>query len=499
MGPKEQLMEDEIVIAMRDIRKTFGPTQALRGVDLTIRRGEVHALLGRNGAGKSTLVSALSGFVPSDSGTITLGNMTIETGQGEYAARIREHVAHVQQTPRLFNYLTVAENLFIQNEDVQNRWGLIRYGEMLRRARGLIAAWRIPIDPQAIVATLSAESRQLLEIVKALARGVPIIILDEPTAALSNAEKEILYSHVNSLKDRGVSFVYISHHLEEVFEVADVVTILRDGQVVLAGEPVKNLDTGKIANLMVGSSVQRSSRVDHRQDDAGMALTVSDIKLHDETDPSISFSVSPGEILALAGPVGAGKEDLAMIIAGQKKPFSGDLVFPVGQERPGYVPSDRHQDGYVGILSIRENIALGGLDVLTTSLGFVDHNAENQRVDDLMKSTDVIASSSSQAAMHLSGGNQQKVVFARALCHNPSVLVALSPTRGVDVGAKEQLYKLLRDLAQKGLGVVVVSDEHEEIDQIANRVLIIHDNGIVATLKDAYSIEDLVLKMEGVT
>jgi len=280
-----------------------------------------------------------------------------------------------------------------------------------------------------------------------------------------------------------------------------VVTILRDGNVVLSREATEKLDIARIANLMVGEEVVRSTRKDTAHKEAKPVLQVTDLQIDSTNDPKISFDVKPGEIIALGGPVGSGKEDLGMIIAGHMKPRSGSVVTDGGGARmlPGYVPSDRHQDGYVGILSIRENITLGGLDVLTNSFGFVDGKREAERVTELMKSTDVIASSSAQAAMHLSGGNQQKVVFARALCRNPNVLVALSPTRGVDVGAKEQLYELLRSLAAKGLGVIVVSDEHEEIDQIANRVLIIYENGVAATLEGDYSIEDLVIKMEGVT
>jgi len=491
-------MSEKYVVEMKDVHKTFGPTRALKGVDLSVKKGEVHALLGRNGAGKSTLVSALSGFTPSDKGLIKVGDLEIQTGHGEYAAKLREKVAHVQQTPRLFDLLTVAENLFIGNEDVQNKFGFIDQKEIVRRAKELLDDWTIPIDVEAMTGNLSAESRQLLEIVKALARGVPIIILDEPTAALSNAEKEILYSHVKKLKEKDISFIYISHHLDEVFEVADVVTILRDGQVVLEREPVEKLDIARIANLMVGEDVVRSTRINYAQGAKASVLRVKDVQIESEEDVPISFEVKPGEIVALGGPVGSGKEDLGMIIAGQKNPFAGSVVTD-DNTIPGYVPTDRHQSGYVGILSIRENITLGGLDVLTNSLGFVDGQQEESRISDLMKATDVIASSSAQAVAQLSGGNQQKVVFARALCRSPNVLVALSPTRGVDVGAKEQLYELLRKLAAQGIGVIVVSDEHEEIDQIANRVLIVFENHIVANLEDDYRIEDLVLKMEGVT
>jgi ABC-type sugar transport system ATPase subunit len=251
---------------------------------------------------------------------------------------------------------------------------------------------------------------------------------------------------------------------------------------------------------MVGEELVRSTRVDHTVSGTESVLRVEDVQINSRDDPKISFDIRPGEIIALGGPVGSGKEDLGMILAGHKKPHAG-IVKTSGQKKvlTGYVPSDRHQDGYVGILSIRENIALGGLDVLTDRLGFMKAKDETKRIAELMESADVIASSSEQAAMHLSGGNQQKVVFARALCRAPEVLIALSPTRGVDVRAKEQLYDLLRSLAARGIGIVVVSDEHEEIDQIANRVLIIYENAIVATLKDDYSIEDLVMKMEGVT
>jgi len=491
-------MSKNTVVEMRDIHKTFGPTRALKGVDLTVEQGEVHALLGRNGAGKSTLVSALSGFIPSDKGTIKVGDLEIVTGRGEYAAQLREKVAHVQQTPRLFDLLTVAENLFTGNTGVQNRFGFINHDEVVRRAKSLISDWKIPIEAEALAGTLSAESRQLLEIVKALARGVPIIILDEPTAALSNAEKEILYSHVKKLKEKQVSFIYISHHLEEVFEVADVVTILRDGEVVLSREPVEKLDIARIANLMVGEDVIRSSRVNHARDDQEPVLHVRGVQIESADDSPIDFDVKAGEIVAFGGPVGSGKEELGMIIAGQKEPHAGSVATN-DDTMPGYVPTDRHQSGYVGILSIRENITLGGLDVLTNPMGFVKGDRERSRIDELIKATDVIASSPSQAVAQLSGGNQQKVVFARALCRSPNVVVALSPTRGVDVGAKEQLYELLRKLAQQGIGVVVVSDEHEEIDQIANRVLIVFENRIVATLEGEYRIEDLVLKMEGVT
>jgi ABC-type sugar transport system ATPase subunit len=486
------------IVEMRNIAKTFGSTRALRGVDFTVMSGEVHALLGRNGAGKSTLVSALSGFTPADTGTIRIADTTIEANGQNYAAAIRGVMAHVQQTPRLFDLLTVSENLFVENASVRNKFGFVSHKAMLARTTELLTEWNLDIDPGALAGELGAGSRQLLEIMKALSRGVPVMILDEPTAALSNAEKRILFEHVKTLKARGVSFVYISHHLDEVFEVADTVTILRDGQVVKAREPVGNLDVETIANLMMGEKTSRSSREDHTKHHGNVLLDAKDIELKGFPESKIDIQVSPGEIVALAGPVGSGKEELALVLAGQTAAISGKITstranFP----DIGFVPNDRHASGYVGILGIRENVAIGGLDRLSNAFGFISQR-EDSHVRRLVEQTNVIASSLDKPVSQLSGGNQQKVVFARSLCRDPDVIVALSPTRGVDVGAKEQLYALLRKLASEGRGVVVVSDEEDEIEQLANRVVIVFEGKIVDQLVGDYSMKDLILHMEGV-
>jgi ABC-type sugar transport system ATPase subunit len=490
---------NQTIVEMRGVTKTFGSTRALRGVDFTVERGEVHALLGRNGAGKSTLVSALSGFTPADTGEIRIGQTAFSADGQAYAARIRNDIAHVQQTPRLFNLLTVAENLFIESPDVRNRFGMVSHRRMQVRAAGLLSDWNVGIAPGSLAGELDAGTRQLLEIIKALSRGVPVMILDEPTAALSNAEKRILFQHVKRLKSSGVSFVYISHHLDEVFEVADTVTILRDGQVVTAHEPVANLDPRKIANLMMGEETGRSLREDYTQTAAPALLAARKVRLSARSEETVDFEVRAGEIVALAGPVGSGKEDLAMMLAGQMAPLSGEIHSPRGKlPTIGLVPTDRHASGYVGILGVRENIAAGGLDVLSGPFGFINGGKEADHVGSLARQTRVISSSLEQAVSQLSGGNQQKVVFARALCRSPEVVVAMSPTRGVDVGAKEQLYALLRDLARKGMGIIVVSDEEDEIEQLANRVVIVFEEKIVGELVGDYDMKDLILHMEGV-
>ena len=488
------------IVEMRDITKTFGSTRALRGVGLTVMPGEIHALLGRNGAGKSTFVSALSGYTPGDSGYLRIADVEINVDGSNYAPRIRDAIAHVQQTPQLFPMLSVAENLFLENDDVRGSFGTISMRKMNAKAQELLDEWGIQLRPQAIVGEFDAGTRQLLEIMKALSRGVPVIILDEPTAALSNAEKRVLFGQVKRLKAAGVSFVYISHHLDEIFEVADTVTVLRDGLVVASRAPVDGLDVATLANVMMGEKTVRSVREDHTKPEAQPLLQAVDVRISARSTKSINVDVRPGEIVALAGPVGAGKEDLAMILAGQQDPFSGKVTAPQ-RDMPiiGFVPTDRHQSGYVGMLSVRENVSIGGLDVMSNRLGLLDRRKETAFVERLTTKTNVIASSLDQAVSQLSGGNQQKVVFARALCRDPQVFIAMSPTRGGDVGAKEQLYALLRDLASKGLGVIVVSDEEDEIDQLANRVVIVFEGHVVDELVGSYRMEDLILRMEGVT
>jgi ABC-type sugar transport system ATPase subunit len=363
----------------------------------------------------------------------------------------------------------------------------------------VLQKWNIDIRAESLAGELSAGTRQLLEIMKALSRGVPVIILDEPTAALSNAEKRMLFEQVKALKALGISFIYISHHLDEVFEVADTVTILRDGLVVREREKVGNLTVELIADLMMGEKTARSVRVDHTQADAPHLLRATGVGLYPVAGDGVDFQIQPGEIVALAGPVGGGKEALAMMLAGQLTPYKGKISGST-ETLPtiGLVPTDRHASGYVGMLGVRENVAIGGLELLSGRFGFINLDKEAAHVGGLARQTNVIASSLEQAVSQLSGGNQQKVVFARALCQNPQVIVALSPTRGVDVGAKEQLYALLRDLASKGLGVIVVSDEEDEIAQLANRVVIVFEGKITGELRGDYTMKDLILHMEGV-
>ena len=487
------------IVEMRNIAKTFGSTRALLGVDFTVMHGEVHALLGRNGAGKSTLVSTMSGFTPADTGTIRIAETEVEANGQSYAASIRNVIAHVQQTPQLFNLLTVAENLFLESPSVQKGYGIVSHRRMLAQTTGLLDKWNMDIRPNSLAGELGAGTRQILEIMKALNRGVPVMILDEPTAALSHAEKRMLFEQVKILKAAGVSFIYISHHLDEIFEVADTVTILKDGQVVKAREPVNGLDVDTIADLMMGEKTIRSIREDHTNYQEPALLQAKDIRIDQFAENDIDFQVRPGEIVALAGPVGGGKEELAMILAGQQKPASGEITSPRGAfPTIGLVPTDRHASGYVGILGVRENVTIGGLDVLSGKFGFINTEKEAKHVGRLAQQTNVIASSLDQAVSQLSGGNQQKVVFARALCRDPEIIVALSPTRGVDVGAKEQLYALLRGLASKGLGVIVVSDEEDEIVQLANRVVIVFEERIMDELVGEYTMKDLILRMEGV-
>lgn len=264
-------------------------------------------------------------------------------------------------------------------------------------------------------------------------------------------------------------------------------------------EQVKNLNVDIIAELMMSEKTVRSTREDHTKYDVAPLSKAEGIRLTEKSEHDVNFDIRPGEIVALAGPVGSGKEDLAMILAKQQEPVAGTISSPMDKfPKIGFVPTDRHSSGYIGLLGVRENVTICGLEILSGNTGFINRHLEVEHVSALAKQTNVISSSLEQAVSQLSGGDQQKVVFARSLCRSPDIVVAMSPTRGVDVGAKEQLYALLRDLAKKGLGVVV-SGEEDEIEQLANRVVIVFKERIVDELVGDYSMKYLILHMEGVT
>jgi simple sugar transport system ATP-binding protein len=497
------------VVEAQGVSKRFGATHALDRASLAIHEGEAHALVGRNGAGKSTLVSVLTGLERPDEGEVCFaGQPAPKAGDRD---GWRRRVACVYQKSTLLPDLTVAENLFM-NAHPRGRLGLISWRTLRARAEQALAEWDIDVDPGVQAWRLRVEERQQVEIARALASGSRFLILDEPTARLEGPAIRRLFEHVEGLRDAGVSILYISHHLEEIYEICNTVTVLRDGRVVHAGA-VDELPKRALVAAMVGhdgdadaaSAEERSHRRANGNGklDGQEALRVEGLSV-DGWCADVSFAVRPGELVGLAGLAGSGKAQVAEAIAGLRTPSAGNVIVagkpvPAGNVRTaiehgiGYVPQDRHAEGLAPNLSIEENVTLSLLHRLAR-FGFVPARARRQLAERVMGSLEVVASGPAQQVSELSGGNQQKVVVGRALLTEPRVLVVVSPTAGVDVASKEALFRTLTSAPE--LGLLVVSDELDELSH-CDRVLVMFDGRVTEEFRTWHE-RELVAAIEGV-
>jgi simple sugar transport system ATP-binding protein len=486
------------------VSKRFGATEALRGVSLAVANRESRALVGRNGAGKSTLVSLLTGLNRPDSGEIRFDGAPAP----DVAARAqwRERAACVYQHSMVIPSLTVGENLFL-NAHPGTRRGLVSWRALAAEGRRLLDEWRIDVDVDAPASGLSVGQRQLVEIARALRLGSRFIILDEPTARLDASEVARLFEHVQRLRAGGVAFLYISHHLEEIHEVCDTVTVLRDGAVVMT-DAVANVTQDEIVDAMVGPSAAASmmgprSTLRARQTEQPL-LQVRDLTIEGWCD-DVSFEVLPAEFVGLAGLAGCGKAQVADAIAGLIAPDRGEVLVgdrPVPPGRVdraidygiGLVPGDRHARGLCANLSTEENLTLSVLDRLGR-FGLVDPSRRTDRAERLIADLDIVASSPRQPIAELSGGNQQKAVLGRALASEPRVLVLVSPTAGVDVESRRRLLEAIQRAGD--LAVVVVSDDLDEL-AICDRVIVMFGGKVTKQLAQPLDDNELVAAMEGV-
>jgi len=468
-----------------EVSKAFGGTQALDGVSLAIAAGSVHALVGENGAGKSTLAKIITGVFPMDQGQLLLRGTPVSFGSPRDA--LEHGVAVVAQELALVPQLTVAENVFLGVEP--RRAGFVRDRELGARFRRLTASsgFDLPADTQA--GSLPLASQQQVEILRALARNAELIVLDEPTAALSGRESEQLHEIVRSLARAGRTVVLVSHFLREVLELSDTVSILRDGRLVRTSRSREETEASLISG-MLGRSFSRTFPSKQLPDaKAAVSLDVRNVSAPGVHD--VSLQVRSGEILGLAGLVGAGRTELARAVYGAVPVTSGTVVVgqrsvsggPAASIRGGVamIPESRKEEGLVARRSVRENVSLASLS-LVQRFGFVRRREESSVVGEALALVDVRAAPS-DSVVTLSGGNQQKVLFARALLAKPSVLIADEPTRGVDVGAKRAIYELIAGLAADGVGVLLISSEIEEILGLAHRILVIRGGRAVAELE----------------
>jgi ABC-type sugar transport system ATPase subunit len=473
---------------MRGVRKRFAAGEVLHGVDFTLERGQIHALVGQNGAGKSTLMKVLGGVYPDHTGSVAIDGAPVRLDSPHTA--LDAGVAVIYQEFSLVPDLSVAENIALGREPERRVRGLIdRRALQTRSAREAeVQGIGLPMDRP--VRTLGVADQQLAEIVKALSRDARILVMDEPTARLSPAERDRLFGAMRRLRDDGVGIVYISHFLEEVFAVSDVVTVLRDGAVVVS-RPTAELDLARLAALMVGGTVVRMERRERGEEaEAVPALELDQVSVLGR--PGVSMAVAPGEIIGVAGLVGSGRTRLARALVGVGRRtgsmrVSGrpvDARSPAHAARAGVImlPEDRRRDGLVLPGTIGANVSLTALDLSLTRFGFVRRAARARLVRDLIARLGILPSDPERTVRTLSGGNQQKVLMARAFGADARVLILDQPTAGVDVGAKNELYERIRSVTADGVAVVLISDDLDELLLLSDRILILHGGRPVGLL-----------------
>jgi ribose transport system ATP-binding protein len=474
---------NETILEMRGISKRFGATHALSNVDLTVRSHEIHALVGENGAGKSTLMKVLSGVYQPDAGTIKVAGQPIVIHRPADARAAGINL--IYQELSVATNLSVAENIFMGSEP-RNRWGMADTAEMNRRADEVLASLNAPFAATTRASSLSIAQQQQVEIARALIHRGRILIMDEPTAALSERETDALFRIVRKLRDDGIAVIYISHRMAEVHELADAVTVLRDGAYV--GELKRSeLDTQRIVQMMVGRDL--GDFYQHKSGRAAGRVMLEVQQLGGGKVQPASFEARAGEVLGLAGLVGAGRTELARLIFGADKRTSG-RIFVDGKEarieRPedamrlgiGYLPEDRKGQGLFLQLSALSNTSMNTLRQ-HARLGVIEHRALRSLTVKAIDRLSIKVPGPDGIVGGLSGGNQQKVLLARWLEIRPRILILDEPTRGVDIGAKTEIYRIINELAQQGVAVIVISSELPEVIAVCDRVLVMREGRIM--------------------
>ena len=480
------------------ITKTFPGVRALDGVSLDVQPGEVHALCGENGAGKSTLMNVLAGNLQPDSGAILLDGQPVAIPNPQRAAELG--IAIVYQERSLADPLNVAENIFANNQP-RTALGLIDYPALYHQTESLLAELQIKgISPKTPVERLSPGQKQMVEIAKALSKNPQLLILDEPTASLTERETAVLFGVVKRLRERSVGIVYISHRMEEIWHLADRITVLKDGRW-QATRPASELTPNELIRLMVGRDLHQIEGVSAKTDEVLLSVeNLTGARFRD-----VSFTLHRGEILGLAGLVGAGRTEIAKAIFGADPVVSGKIRLngqPYRADHPaeairrgvGYVPEERKSSGVFLEMPVAENVVSANLRAAVAGRWFSEKKAASL-AEGFREKLRIATPSVRQKAVNLSGGNQQKVVLSRWLLTNPDVLIVDEPTHGIDVGAKFEVYQLLRQLAAEGKGILLISSELPELLALADTVVVIHQGRLAGQLSRAEATEERVLAL----
>lgn len=478
----------DTILKLENVSKSFPGAKALQNIDLEVRRGEIHALLGENGAGKSTLMKILGGVYKPDTGTITIDG-TVRQFAGYHDA-VAARVGVVFQEFSLIPYLTAVENIFLGRELCTRLAWLDRSG-MRRQAAAIFERLGITIDLDTEIRHLSVAQQQFVEIGKALSLDARILVLDEPTATLTPTEAEHLFTVMGDLRSQGVAMVFISHHLEEIFEICDRITVLRDGQLVGTTETCESNIEG-LVEMMIGRKIENNFPAKAGAASGQPVLEVEALQLKRE-GPRNRFDLYPGEILGFAGLVGSGRTETALALIGADPSYlkkvklrgvDAKLLDPADALHwgVGILPESRKTEGLIGDFSIKQNISINNLGKYLNAAMLIDAASEARTTADIMARVGVKAPDMDTVVDTLSGGNQQKVVIARWLNHHAKILIFDEPTRGIDVGAKAEIYILMRQLTGRGYAIIMISSELPEIVGMCDRVVVFRQGRIEATL-----------------
>ncbi|NMD37605.1 MAG: sugar ABC transporter ATP-binding protein [Christensenellaceae bacterium] len=488
---------NKMLLKMENINKSFGSNKVLQGINLTLENGEVLALLGENGAGKSTLIKILGGIYKADSGSIYIHGEKKDITAVAIAAENGIRIIH--QEIVLLPNRTVAANIFLGRE-FKNKFGFIDYNRMYKEADKLLKEYNLSMDPDTMVGDLSIGQKQFVEIIKAVSASAKIVVMDEPTASLSQGETEELFKIIRQLKNNGIGIIYISHKLEELFEIADRIIVLRDGYIV-GNEQTSSTNKDRLISLMVGRSL--SKYYTHTQHITGdIALEVKNLS-HEKYFKNVSFHAKYGEIVGFSGLVGAGRTELMKTIFGVYKKSAGiikinniekDIKNPIDAINSGlvYVSEDRRAEGLIMTNNVRFNMGLACLRELIKGIN-INHSLWDQIIQRYVEMFQIRITSENQIVSSLSGGNQQKLVLSKWLATKPRVLILDEPTRGIDVGSKAEIYKIIDKLASEGTCIIMVSSELPEVLNMCDRCYIMCDGEITGHLNaEEFSQEDIM-------
>ena len=486
------------LLDMKQIIKSFNGVEVLHGIDFSLRAGTVHALMGENGAGKSTLMKVLAGVHKCDDGEIWLKGKKTEIQSPRHAQELGIAMIHQELSP--VPEMTVAENIFLGREP---RKGLfVDYKKMYADTETLLGDMKVRVSPRAKIGRLKVADQQLIEISKAISLNADIIVMDEPTSAITDQEVEILFKTIADLKKKGTGIIYISHKMDEIFRIADDITVLRDGTYVNSWE-AKDIDNNTLIKNMVGRELNEifpKIKVPAKD----VVMEVRHFTKENQFE-DISFLVREGEILGIAGLIGAGRTELMNAIFGLEKPDSGEVFFEgrkVEIRRPSdairhgiaYVTEDRKNEGLVLEMGVGQNITIASMKTLSSGM-FIKRQEEKKTIDDQIRALRIKVHSPRQLVGKLSGGNQQKVVLAKWMMKNPKLLILDEPTRGIDIGAKSEIYKLMGEFVEKGNSIIMISSEMPEAMGMSDRILVLSNGRLSGELSREEFAQEDIMKM----